>query len=89
MRVLCREERGSGAVVWSLVYLLAVFGGICGIGLLFTWVDGVLTRRERRARRRAPRRRAYRAGPRSRPAGCGRGSADPDAGQDRRPDRTA
>jgi hypothetical protein len=66
-------------VVWSLVYLLAVFGGICAVGLLIGWVDGVLVRRAA-VRRRA----ASRPGPRSPLVGCGRGSNDPDADPDRR-----
>ncbi|MFC5751344.1 hypothetical protein [Actinomadura rugatobispora] len=66
------------------MYLLAVFGGICAVGLLIAWIDGVLVRRAA-VRRRA----ASRPGPRSSLVGCGRGSNDPDADPDRRPAGTA
>ena len=71
-------------MVWSLVYLLAVWGGICAVGVLIGWIDRALVRRA------AVRRRALsRPGPRSPLVRCGRAGGDPggdpDAGSDRRP----
>ncbi|MFF5259761.1 hypothetical protein ACFY4C_12505 [Actinomadura viridis] len=70
-----------GEVVWSLVYLVAVFGGICAVGALISRIDAHLARRGPARRRRPPPRprprRGRPPGPRSRLVTCRPGVADP------------
>ncbi|GAA3955962.1 hypothetical protein GCM10023085_43230 [Actinomadura viridis] len=67
--------------MWSLVYLLAVFGGICAVGALISRIDARLARRTpARGQPPPPRpgpRQGRPPGPRSRLVTCRPGVADP------------